>query len=67
MRSYFTPRPIRVTFPDHKIIVFPSFRSTMRHFEIQNVQLQRSLDSGIPVSKGDREGILFEYAETPDE
>ena len=67
MRNRFTPRPIRVTFPDGKITVFPSFRSTMRHFEIQNGQLQRALNSGIPVSKGDREGISFAYEETPDE
>ena len=57
-------KSIRVEATDGSITVLPSLSQTLKHFDIQSIQLQRALRSGKPISKGPRKGMVFSY-DTP--
>ena len=56
-------RPIKVVSQDGKEILFPSRRQTMKHYNIQDIQLDRSLRSGLAVLRGVRKGLTFTYVD----
>lgn len=57
--------PIRVVAEDGTERVFPSKRATRRHYGIQEIQIERAIDSGVPIARGPRKGLTFTYVNQP--